>query len=524
MELREWLIILGLILMAIIVIDGVRRLQRQRQSSSMVSPSDAREEKSDDALARETAWELPNGGARVVESATVAKPERQETAFERRGLKTRFPTRPADEADIPDLSEATHAPLDTPVGHESVASADHAPAPQHEHDVHESVETASPRRASHAPILSDVDETLAPEPLDIDDEDADEAYEDEDEHTSRDDHRAHDVDDEEAEDPRYEGLSEILWRRPMDGIAHLREVAAERREKRAEAREASRIKRLEARERRAEEKAQRQAEKLKVQEAEARAQRERDAQRGREAERDELLAPLHDDPLFSSHHDRDDTYRPAASHRDEDDHERAHAMRNDEAPAHDEYDERDADTDWAPQTQAVRQHPDIERAKRHLVNGQQARQTLASASEVIAIAVMARDKQGFEGMSLLNLLLACGLRYCTATRVFHRFEADDDHSPLQFTVIDTLKPGEFPLDDMAQFTTAGVWLLMPMPGPDDVTGAFDAMYETARVMARYLDGELRDENQNAMTAQTVDFVRQRAQEFERRTKLYHASR
>ena len=31
MELREWLIILGLVLVAIIVVDGVRRLQRQRK-------------------------------------------------------------------------------------------------------------------------------------------------------------------------------------------------------------------------------------------------------------------------------------------------------------------------------------------------------------------------------------------------------------------------------------------------------------------------------------------------------------
>ncbi len=31
MELREWLIILGLALVSLIVVDGVRRLQRQRR-------------------------------------------------------------------------------------------------------------------------------------------------------------------------------------------------------------------------------------------------------------------------------------------------------------------------------------------------------------------------------------------------------------------------------------------------------------------------------------------------------------
>lgn len=505
MELREWLIILGLILMAIIVIDGVRRLQRQRQSSPTVSSSDTVENKSEEAIARETAWELPNGGARVVESATVSKPERQESAFERRGLKTRFPSKPADEADIPDLSSASHEPVKTPQNAAQQTSAeDHLSKAEsmsaHHHD--DDSQHADSRDEYEDHSFSSVDDTLAPEPLEIDD----------DENEPIDDG----PEEEHAEDPRYEGLSEILWRRPLDGIAHFREAAAERREKRAEAREQARIKRHEARERRAEEKARRQAEKRKVQEVAEREQRERDAQRGREAERDELLAPLHDDdPLFSSYEDAPARMSSPRTH------ER-------QSVPHDEYDEYE---DHPPSANVdafdeglSSQYPDIARAKRHLVDGQHARQVLASASDVIAIAVMSRDKAGFDGLTLLKLLLACGLRYCTATRVFHRFEADDDNSPLQFTVIDTLKPGEFPLDDMAQFTTAGVWLLMPMPGPDDVTGAFDAMYETARVMARYLDGELRDENQNAMTAQTVDFARQRAQEFERRTKLYHASR
>lgn len=517
MELREWLIILGLILMAIIVIDGVRRLQRQRQSSPTVSPSDTVDNKSEEAVARETAWELPNGGARVVESATVSKPERQESAFERRGLKTRFPSKPADESDIPDLSLAAHEAVDTAQQppHEAPAYDD-APDTETYSTHHHTLNEDEPKQddmhsAVHdehdAQDLSAVDETLAPEPLDIADGD---------------DQLAEGLEEEHVEDPRYEGLSEILWRRPMDGIAHFREAAAERREKRAEAREDARIKRLEARERRAEEKERRKEEKRKAQEAATREQRERDAQRGREAERDELLAPLHDDdPLFSSYED-EPTHTPAPRQVP-----RTHERQP--APSHDDsYDEHD---EYQPTARAdafddgfSSQYPDIARAKRHLVDGQHARQVLASASDVIAIAVMARDKVGFDGLTLLKLLLACGLRYCTATRVFHRFEADDDNSPLQFTVIDTLKPGEFPLDDMAQFTTAGVWLLMPMPGPEDVTGAFDAMYETARVMARYLDGELRDENQNAMTAQTVDFARQRAQEFERRTKLYHASR
>ena len=73
MELREWLIILGLALVTLIVIDGVRRLQRQRRVPRLdqVERDPAGHDADPDAEARmaEMNWELPNGGARVVRPA-----------------------------------------------------------------------------------------------------------------------------------------------------------------------------------------------------------------------------------------------------------------------------------------------------------------------------------------------------------------------------------------------------------------------------------------------------------------------
>ncbi|MDL4864272.1 cell division protein ZipA, partial [Halomonas elongata] len=78
MELREWLIILGLALVTLIVIDGVRRLQRQRQVPRLdqagyepAAGATADPDEDPEAAAREAelSWELPNGGARVVRPA-----------------------------------------------------------------------------------------------------------------------------------------------------------------------------------------------------------------------------------------------------------------------------------------------------------------------------------------------------------------------------------------------------------------------------------------------------------------------
>lgn len=570
MELREWLIILGLILMAIIVIDGVRRLQRQRQSTRLDAGRAAQHEKSDKDIARETAWELPNGGARVVKEATVqSPPARQTSAFERKGLKTRIPENtaaptafvPSDsavepvytapsvttttaDAEMP-VKEKTHfsavAKADTMTDAALTENAPSTPITPADDDAREAASLhqamAQERDDRHAEAEIDDEPTYYSQQDDMTSETERHERDEDDHHDDELAPEPFDAPEEEAvDDPRYEGLSEILWRRPLDAFAHLKEVMADRRERKAQAREEARLRRLEARARRAEEKAQRRAEKEVAQQQAHEEAQALQAQQREDNQRTRAQSPAqmhHDDPLASLDDD-DPLFAPSSSRRSErvsyekdgrddgygDEEERYDEADSAQQYANDGYDDAEWDDEQALNNG---RHPDIERARRHLVNGSQARETLASASEVIAIAVMARDGDTFDGMTLLKLMLACGLRYCPTTRVFHRFETDDDHSPLQFSVIDTLKPGEFPLDEMEDFSTKGVWLLMPMPGAHELSTAFEAMYETARAIARYLDGELRDENQSVITAQTVEFSRQRVQEFERRAKLYHAS-
>lgn len=84
-------------------------------------------------------------------------------------------------------------------------------------------------------------------------------------------------------------------------------------------------------------------------------------------------------------------------------------------------------------------------------------------------------------------------------------------------MVNVVKPGVFDLDSMQEIVTPGVTFLMPLPGANDTAAAFEAMLETAMVLVRNLGGELKDENHSVMTAQTIEFARQRVQEFERRT-------
>jgi cell division protein ZipA len=208
-------------------------------------------------------------------------------------------------------------------------------------------------------------------------------------------------------------------------------------------------------------------------------------------------------------------------------------IRDRSAPALDDYDDSarryeehyqgfddDYEETYAAQDSVVRAHPTLEKALRHDVNGEHAKETLASAEEMVVISVLSRDPDGFDGGKLLELIMACGLRYSRTMGVFHRFETESPDSELQFSMVNVLKPGTFPIEEMDEFVTPGITFLMPLPGAVDSSAAFEAMVETAMVVVRHMGGELKDENRSVMTAQTIEFARQRVHEFERRHRLH----
>ncbi|GED21112.1 cell division protein ZipA [Halomonas halmophila] len=476
MELREWLIILGLALVTLIVIDGVRRLQRQRQvprldraGSEPANDEAADSEQDPDEAARqaELSWELPNGGARVVrpaeQSDVQSKPklQRQDHPGPSRVLSEFRRQRHEDDAEVgvadePAAAQTAFTARSADAGMApSYASADMAgagrpaaePFAAHPGD-------ASPGAAEQpAPTSADDEQRQAPLAADPSDHDA---YQDEEER-----YRLVDL----------EGMGDSLksGSRRMGSSVHrfgssLQKSLSQRRARKEQER-AERRKREEA-------------------EREEKARREREAAEARAAREAEPAPAPEAEPA------------PAAA--------MDHA---------DDVDEADFEDD------VVTTHPVLEKALRHDVTAEHARQTLSNADEVIVISVMSRDEEGFSGAALLDLMLACGLRYGRDMGIFHRFETADSESPLQFSMVNVVKPGTFPIHSMDDFATPGVTLLLPLPSTCDTSAAFEAMVETAMVVVRHLGGELKDENLSVMTAQTVEFARQRVQEFERRHRL-----
>ncbi|RDB44757.1 cell division protein ZipA [Halomonas sp. DQ26W] len=571
MELREWLIILGLALVTLIVVDGIRRLKRQRRVPRLDQVGENNNHGSDDATASseaDTNWELPNGGARVISPASYAqaqskpkpKLKRQEHPGPSRVLSGLRAARHTPEASSPQAASAppredvqvsaraepsleAKSARQAPPSRSESSHRDRAPtrerqertpeasteptlgksvsksaeattepsvqptmqerqsAPQERQSAPATASAASqrpddaeadvPRREPTLSVLDDAEPpaAMAAEPLAAAPEDHEELH---------DDDQRYRLVDLEGMSNSFKSGSRRLGHTVQRFGASMQQRLAKRRE----------VKRLE--------KARR--EQARAEKAALDAQRRREAeveQAAKDAERRRLEAQViemtdDDDPLFAPPRSRqvaqrdEFTFEPVAS-----DNEQVSAFE----PAAGMYDDDLIDDD------VVRAHPTLAKALRHDVNAERARETLSHSDEVIVISVLSRDERGFSGEALLDLMLACGLRYSSEMGIFHRFETEDPESELQFSMVNVIKPGTFPIEAMDEFRTPGVTLLMPLPGALDTAAAFEAMVETAMVIVRNLGGELKDENHSVMTAQTVEFARQRVQEFERRNRL-----
>jgi cell division protein ZipA len=136
-------------------------------------------------------------------------------------------------------------------------------------------------------------------------------------------------------------------------------------------------------------------------------------------------------------------------------------------------------------------------------------------SEVIVINVMAKEGYEFGGHDLLQVLITTGLKF-GEMNIFHQRLGNDPKAPVSFSVANILNPGTFDLNNMDEFSTTGVSLFLALPSVANNLEIFEKMLATAQEIQAALDGELRDDQRNVMTAQTIEHYRQRVSDFELR--------
>jgi cell division protein ZipA len=136
-------------------------------------------------------------------------------------------------------------------------------------------------------------------------------------------------------------------------------------------------------------------------------------------------------------------------------------------------------------------------------------------THVFILYVVAQAEEGFSGTEILEALLACDLRFGDMD-FFHRHERASGRGPIEFSVANMMKPGVFDIDNMEPLQTRGLMFFVTLPGPSDMLKAFDYMYETVKVVAKQLRGDIQDETRSVITRQSLEHMRQQIRELERR--------
>lgn len=184
--------------------------------------------------------------------------------------------------------------------------------------------------------------------------------------------------------------------------------------------------------------------------------------------------------------------------------QQAHAQAQRSAPA------SQADEPAPKKSAPVRRKP--------LLSADAERDQISGADELLVLHVKCKDSRGFHGSALLHVVMQCGMQF-GEMGVFHRFVKTSDGPQIQFSMLSSVEPGVFDMDAIDDLYIPSVTFLMGLPAPGSSQECFTMMIETAKVIVRHLNGELRDEDRSVMTPQTVEHYKQRIQEFERRKQL-----
>lgn len=157
------------------------------------------------------------------------------------------------------------------------------------------------------------------------------------------------------------------------------------------------------------------------------------------------------------------------------------------------------------------------RAHNELPESDEERQEIVQ--EVVVVNIMAKSNEQFGGEMLLNALMQSHLKFGEMD-IFHRFEDENGSGEKLFSLANMIMPGTFNLAEMKSFNTPGVTLFMALPVAIESLDAFNMMITSAKNIASFLGGELKDENRSVMTAQTIEHAKQKVIEFERKRKIH----
>lgn len=142
---------------------------------------------------------------------------------------------------------------------------------------------------------------------------------------------------------------------------------------------------------------------------------------------------------------------------------------------------------------------------------------LSADSKVVTVRIMPQPGEKFPAEQLVLILRGTGLQH-GKYGIFHR-SADDDSTLIRYSVASLVEPGAFDLTKLKESFYKGVSIFMVLPAPEDGVALFDEMLETARTIARGVNGRLVDEDGSVLSIQRERYMREEVIDFLRRQKV-----
>jgi cell division protein ZipA len=125
---------------------------------------------------------------------------------------------------------------------------------------------------------------------------------------------------------------------------------------------------------------------------------------------------------------------------------------------------------------------------------------------IVTLFVVAREGNIFNGADLIVAAEKAGLEFGDMG-IYHRLvDGKRELGPI-FSVANMVKPGNFDVTRVDAMRTPGLSFFMTLPAPIPALDAWDAMLPTAQRLAELLDGQVLDEERNALGRQRVAHIR-----------------
>ena len=125
---------------------------------------------------------------------------------------------------------------------------------------------------------------------------------------------------------------------------------------------------------------------------------------------------------------------------------------------------------------------------------------------IVTLFMVAREGSLFNGADLIVAAEKAGLEFGDMG-IYHRLvDGKRELGPI-FSVANMLKPGNFDLGRLDTLHTPGLSFFMTLPAPIPALDAWDAMLPTAQRLAELLDGQVLDEERNALGRQRIAHIR-----------------